>query len=75
VSELEEYAPSIDITPESKELSIEEIELRVIREYLAKKRINIPPEKIHWLINTLGQGMSGSIEKVIQEILKEIGGG
>jgi DNA repair exonuclease SbcCD nuclease subunit len=74
-SELEEYAPSIDITPESKELSIEEIELRVIREYLAKKRINIPPEKIHWLINTLGQGMSGSIEKVIQEILKEIGGG
>lgn len=74
VSELEEYAPSIDITPESKELSIEEIELRVIKEYLAKRRINMPPEKIQWLINTLGQGMSGSVEKVIQEILKEIGG-
>ena len=71
--EEELFTPSIEITPEAKGVSIEEVELKVIKEYLARRRYSIPPEKIHWLINFLSQDIGSNVEKVLKEIIEELG--
>jgi DNA repair exonuclease SbcCD nuclease subunit len=71
--EEEVYVPIVDIEAEAKKLSIEELEERVIVEYLAKKRVEIPPEKIRWVINYLSQDIGSNVEKAIREILEELG--
>jgi len=56
-----------------KELSIDEIELAVIRELASKKKLNIPAEKLHWIINYLGSSHDYSPEKLLHDVLKELG--
>jgi len=70
--EEELYAPAIEIVAETKGVSIEEIELKVIKEYLAKRKLNVPPEKIQWLINYLGQNIGSNVEKALKEIIEEL---
>ena len=71
--DLVELAAFTDLMTPVKELSIDEIELAVIRELASKKKLNIPAEKLHWIINYLGSSHDYSPEKLLHDVLKELG--
>lgn len=55
--------------------SIDELELKVIQEYVSKKKPGLSAEKIQWVINYLGRDLGQLSEKHIRDLLREMGGG
>ncbi|MEM1596599.1 MAG: DNA repair exonuclease [Desulfurococcaceae archaeon] len=55
------------------EISINEIESMVLREFVAKNKLKIPAEKLKIVIDTLGHSQDISPERLLDEIIKELG--
>lgn len=54
-------------------LSVAEIELNVLREFVSKRGLKVSADKLKWIIDFLGSPYEVPPEKLLEELIKELG--
>ncbi|MEM1528725.1 MAG: metallophosphoesterase [Desulfurococcaceae archaeon] len=66
--------PVVTINAQARQdLSIPEIELNVLKEFISKHRLNMTADKLKRIIDLLGSPYDVSPERLLEEVIKELG--